>query len=334
MEEVEELKFPTLLRSEKGFDRLQERLWTTLCLRLALKLLETGLMQLHDRGIGRMKRLLTNYEEATKEGNTEQVLRKCLKICEVSVPQSLKNNYATTMLLGIEDSSVEYFEEQVSDLIVGNTGTDYNIADCNIVTCSLMGLLGMIDPIYPVYNTGAGLFVDVLTEPDYLSQTALEAVYSWTLSCRSAVSGSLKFNHRRFVIECNELLPGRVLAKDNTIDVDFVEDMPENTIYYVMEGKGSPTHTLCDLFFKTKKRELVLIDVTGGSDQLVLAKKKRLVQFIDKTSEKDLPFSCHGVVLAPVATGHSETHQNVSAVCGIKAKRLMGGLVQLFRWVV
>lgn len=236
MEEVEELKFPTLLRSEKGFDRLQERLWTTLCLRLALKLLETGLIQLHDRGMGRMERLLKKYQTATKGGNTDQVLKECLELCKVSVPQSLENKYATRMLLDIDDESVEIFEQQVSDLVVANTGTD-----CNIVTCSLMGLLRMKDPKYPVYNTGAGLVVDVLRSPDYLSQTVLEAVYSWTLSCISAESGSLKFNSRRFEIECNELVPGRVFAKDNTINVDF---MQENTIYYVVEGKGSPTHPL------------------------------------------------------------------------------------------
>lgn len=129
MEEVEELKFPTLLRSEKGFDRLQERLWTTLCLRLALKLLETGLIQLHDRGMGRMERLLKKYQTATKGGNTEQVLKECLELCKVS----------TRMLLGIDDESVEIFEQ----VVVANTGTNYNI-----VTCSLMGLLRMKDPKY------------------------------------------------------------------------------------------------------------------------------------------------------------------------------------------
>ena len=60
----------------------------------------------------------------------------------------------------------------------------------------------------------------------------------------------------------------------------------ENTIYYVEEGKGKETHCTLSVtfFFKTKKKELVLIDVTGGGEKTVKEKVDKLSSQIRHSS--------------------------------------------------
>lgn len=61
-----------------------------------------------------------------------------------------------------------------------------------------------------------------------------------------------------------DLMPGRIFTGDDET-IYNVNFMQYDTVYYVDEGQGVPTHTLCDLFFCTNQEELVLIDVTGGN---------------------------------------------------------------------
>ena len=69
------------------------------------------------------------------------------------------------------------------------------------------------------------------------------------------------------------------------------KNMEENAIYYVEEGKGKETHPLCDIFFKTKKKELVLIDVTGGGEKTVKEKVDKFSSQIRHSSSPTTRFS-------------------------------------------
>ena len=324
-ENVDELKFPTLQQVE--MKRPQERMWITLHFRMAMYLLETGLIHLHDRSDAGMERLLKECKAAGELPDATEALKKLLDLCVVEVGDSDENDNATRLLLGMNEEDLEKVERHVSNLTIANG---------NRVTCTLMALLGMDDPNLPLYRVGAGRVLKLLRSHDYLSQTPLEAIYSWILSCRSAVRGTMNFNDQSFIIKCDDLCPGRIFPNTSTRDIDAdVNWMEHNTLYYVEEEQGGPTHPLCDLFFCTKRRELVLIDVTGGNDGLVKEKMSKLAHWIEdnkgKILDKDkVAYKLHGVVLAPAATGVSKTQNNVHIVCGMEAKKIMGGLAQVF----
>ena len=108
--------------------------------------------------------------------------------------------------------------------------------------------------------------------------------------------------------------------------VDNFKNLKYDTIYYVEEGKGKMTHPLCDIFFRTKKDELVLINVTGGEENAV-AKKLMISQ--DGLHENRVKTQCHlhGVILAPLCK--STITSTAVPVCGDNVQALLGGLEQI-----
>jgi len=113
----------------------------------------------------------------------------------------------------------------------------------------------------------------------------------------------------------------------------------ENTIYYADETRGGrSSHAFGDIFFRTKKNELVLIDVTGSvKDSLFQKKGRRLAEWTKAAKEEEgsSNFSFYGVVLAPLLNGQSEVNSdcaNVIMVRGSDACRLLGGLMQFLAW--
>ena len=171
---------------------------------------------------------------------------------------------------------------------------------------------------------------------DFRSQTPLEAAYSWTLSCSSALHMTLHFLRREvaFMFECKELLPGRLFPQTDSSEYDkSFPAVKHDVMYYIKERNGHHTHPLADMFFCTKKDELVLVDVTGGNDNVVKEKMERLAQWIRQEQPKVSKFTLHGVVLAPLATRKSMARDQVQVVCGEGAQELLGGLRQIFRWL-
>ena len=63
-------------------------------------------------------------------------------------------------------------------------------------------------------------------------------------------------------------------------------------------------------------------------------KAKRLNYWIEQEKSKVQGHSLHGVVLAPVVSGHSKEMGNIQVVCGMDARNLLGGLGQVFHWMV
>jgi hypothetical protein len=71
--------------------------------------------------------------------------------------------------------------------------------------------------------------------------------------------------------------------------------------------KGVNSHPLCDIFFHTggSVKELVLIDITGGSNLTALDKETKLAKWIKKEQQPNVSkatgWRLGGVILAPFA---------------------------------
>ena len=168
------------------------------------------------------------------------------------------------------------------------------------------------------------------------------AAYIWTLSTRSAIVGRLNFYEDVFTIQCSQLAPARLFPGDDSsiCDTAFLR---QDVLYYADERNGKPTHPLADIFFITRKQQLVLVDVAGGDDNKVMQKRKNLLAWIEACGGCINGYTLHGVVLAPNdITGKTSSKTRVpntnessavEVVRGRDARRLFGGLDQIFVWL-
>lgn len=74
---------------------------------------------------------------------------------------------------------------------------------------------------------------------------------------------------------------------------------------------------------------MVLLDVTGGSQDLANKKMDKLYEWINKQQSKVTPFKLHGFILVPLCTGETISRGQVKILRG-KAVKLLGGLAQPF----
>jgi hypothetical protein len=184
-----------------------------------------------------------------------------------------------------------------------------------------------------------------LSSQDLPSIIPLEAAYYWTLACRTAVLGGIKFfvDQPGFNIGCKSLKPARFTGTDSTfIDIDLLQKMQQNTMYYA-HGKeeGQATHPVANLFFKTKENDLVLIDIAGGGKANVAEKEKNLINWIEtvgrKMLDETLITDIHCIVLAPNVKSVDSSYNckaHVGVVRGMDALSLLGGLQQISRWLI
>jgi hypothetical protein len=125
------------------------------------------------------------------------------------------------------------------------------------------------------------------------------------------------------------------------MNLDFV-----NPVLFIVLKRGAlmtkkarnfPSHPLCDAYFVSRRKELVMIEITESSSGAVRGVVNNLEEFIliYGSSIK----SCHnctvrGVVLGPLY--QSETliqSDRVELVYGTAAKKLLGGLQQTLTWI-
>lgn len=102
----------------------------------------------------------------------------------------------------------------------------------------------------------------------------LEAAYLCSLTCQSALNKHLF----RFTFNCKEIKAGRIFPTMNTNDYDkkFTQ-VKANTMYFVDETRGKPSHPLFNLYFLSEDATLVVSDVTGSADNTkVLGKQQKL----------------------------------------------------------
>ena len=269
-----------------------------------------------------------------KEG--EGALEACMKLCkfETSMICTQADPNAAALLLGVPES--ERFNDKYRQMV------DLQVVGDGLLTTSLDKLLVSRDPNVKVYNKGRIIFNSMLEEEDYLSSTPLEAAHIWTLATRSATVGALNFYMDEFTFQCSELAPARLFPGDDSsiCDTAFLR---QDVLYYADERNGKPTHPLADIFFITRKQQLVLVDVAGGDDNKVMQKRKNLLAWIEACGGCINGYTLHGVVLAPnditgkpssqTRVPNTNESSAVEVVRGRDARRLLGGLDQIFVWL-
>ena len=319
------------LTSGSEFDGNAVRLWATLKFRLGAKLTDDGLAALH-RPNENFAELRRSFGQNEERSTIDEALAACSRLCALppSVLPDAPDPSAIDLLLGIDDDAAGNLGTQIRDVVVIRAA-----GPSNKLTSSLRRLLTIDDKEYPVYSDGRDRIDTVLRgATDYLSATPLETSYAWTLSCRSARAGFLKFTKgsTRFDIKCAMLKAGRFFAGDDTTKY-AAQTLTENVIYYVDEGPGKETHPLADLFFRTKSNEVVLIDVGGSLVDREILKKRNNLQAWIRQQLNDTEVTFYGVVLAPFVKGESKTYDAVTVVRGEDALQLLGGLRQVARWL-
>ena len=259
IDEIEQLQWPTDVGK---FDQPQRRLMETLRFRLAAKLSDDGLLAVHQRSDEFIRFLDAFQKEAHKATNTtdarkncRDALGRCVEVCTLRPFRVRRTGSAANLLLGGLDDE----KDDIKDVVACSGEL--------MTSSSLRGLLSMTDPAMPlVYANGQARLASVLRSPATdLQSSPLEAAYAWTLACRSASHGCLRFLDfaPAFGIRCKNLKVGRLFQSTNT--GSFQVPDPDNVLYYVDEGPGKGTHPLADLFFRTT-RDVVLVDIFGGAN--------------------------------------------------------------------
>eukprot|EP01042_Synura_sphagnicola_P000956 gene956-1078_t len=126
----------------------------------------------------------------------------------------------------------------------------------------------------------------------------------------------------------------------------FFDRLETNVLYHNEKMKGDSELCLpSDLLFLTKDGQLVLMDVTGGRGEDVLEMENGIADWIEEERSAmrrregmwSNCYSIHAVVLAPLDTSRQSTHNctsEVTVVRGERARALLGGLAQVFWWMV
>jgi hypothetical protein len=309
----------------------ERRLLITLMFRLYVKIRRRLGFHLHRRNKdAAVQKFLVDFQTAANNQTTrENRLKACINLCPVDIPVDTTDDlFATELFLGVEDDDKSKLSQQISDVVV---------LPNKRLTCSLNRLLTVDDPKIRVFRDGRRLFVikirDDIQGADYLSSGPLEAAYYWSISSRAAKFERILFHKSEFLIRCKHLKPGRLFPKDKA-GVYNVSKLLPDTIYYVDEREGKPTHPLCDMFFITEpignQRELVLIDITGGGAGAVLTKVTKLNSWIAKEQRKNskLGLTLNAVIIAPFMRRQSYTNTTI-VVAGDEAITLLGGLSQI-----
>jgi hypothetical protein len=332
-------------------DGVQRKLLASLRVRIAMKVRYEAIPYLHRRGSSKkVEEFLKKFEKIAVDCNnpttsdTDRRLKliELNKLCKIAASVVDKSDeHAAELLVGVgDDDKTSWINEmRISNRIAVLPNKELSV--------DIKDLLNIKDPKFPVYVVGRQLLMKSLTstsEQDLLSNRPLEAAYSWSLACRSAVKGGITFGIEHFAIKCENLERGRLFpGTDSTsIDVDFVQKMQQNTIYYVHEKvDGQVPHLVVDLFFKTCKNELVVVDIADGGVDNVADKEKKMVDWITDVGRVKLKGTLvseiHGVVLAPNVKGVDSSYNSeakVGVIRGSDALSLLGGLQHISEWLV
>ncbi len=339
---------------------VEKRLWATLRLRLAMKIRELGVPYvLHRRGINEdVERFLFELDtiahgcDKLSPKDKEEVLIKLNALCEPKQRKMISCKGAAKILVGV-------YEDRYGSEWIFQKPLKSGLIVCdpyNLITCSLPQLLEVHDPHIEVYYQGRGLFVKALWgAPALLSATPLEYAYVWSLSCKSAVQGSLSLGvGLNFQIKCKRIEPKRLFKDANTILYkELVKELEKNVIYYAKELRDHEKDSevihsdpIADISFVSNNDQLVFIDITGESDvdsikSKISAKTKwiqnyrqNINQFCSQDGRSIKELRC--IILAPNFDGEANrmTAKDVNLVFSTTAIQLLCGLSQIFHWMV
>ena len=198
-----------------------------------------------------------------------------------------------------------------------------------------------VKQMVPIFFQGQKAMKNIIGKPDYLSNTPLEIAYRWVLPILLSLSNTIS-SFDNFSIAFEDTSMGRIFDGGTAIEITdalIEKKVKPYTFYYVEEGKGITTHPLFDFFFlceddATKDPTLILIDVTGGGIMTAEDKLEKISNWIKK--QKLDKFVLKGFVLAPGANMENKTDdsENAAIIGQVHALELLGGLKQIFRWLI
>jgi hypothetical protein len=329
--------------------RTERRLWASLRFALVMKIkYDVRLQFLHYRPEGseyaRQRDFLSSFEEARKKyermvrglcdlSQREAVLEECIACCklwsEFGVADRI-NQYATNLLLSVDDDALGGWEHRVSDLVV---------LPNDKITSSLPSLLQMHDPECHIYSRGSRHFHNFMEQG--LSGYPLEAAYAWVLGVRLEKMKEVQFRKHGPTFEvsgCKNLSPYRILVGESSaLDVNKIKKLEKGVLYRTNETtKGETSQRNVDIWFLTEADELVLVDVYCGNLEKTAKKKARQLQRTVNRVNREPQLACkaYGVVLAPGVDCKSFLEDGVDVSCQPDATALLGGLNQMSPWLV
>ena len=284
----------------------------------------------------------------------------------------VQNENAAKLLLGADDVDDEWIR-QVNDLVVvGDNRISASLESLLAMTppCedTNFELFGQGQRLFvEVLRSGDDAVRNLMRMPegsrateadvDWLSGTPLEAAYVWALSTRASVHGNLEFGKMQCEFQCDSIYPGvlgevkdkyrtgrvsRLFPDTDNSDYDLSWVKP--CVFYHAEERthGQPTHPLADAWFRCSvygKPSLVLLDFAGGTEVGVAEKYDRACRWIAAEQPKNENESLYVVILAPFADETltkamiTEDEIGVQVVHSEEARRLLGGLDQVSRWL-
>jgi len=301
----------------------------------------------------------------------DRALYACIVLCATKRRASRREVNATKLLLGADDVDDEWIR-QVSDLVVvGDNRISASLESLLVMRLPredpnrklfqqgqrlFAKVLQSGDRAVKNRKEGSKAQADA----DWLAGTPLEASYVWALSTRASVEGELAFGDKSFIFECDSIYPGAGALgelKDIYRTKPFSRLFPgtnnsvynlswvEPGVFYRAEERvhGLPPHPLADAWFRCSVDEvpsLVLLDFAGGNEVGVAKKYDKACRWIAAEQPNNENESLYIVILAPFA---DETlteplitegeNTRVQVVYGKEARRLLGGLDQVSRWL-
>lgn len=242
--------------------------------------------------------IVISMTEDVSSQKLKEKLKSCSEKCNIREHTLIASPLATHLLLDGSSEDLLSKERVKGDICLVMCGYKWTASLEHLVV--LQDTDEKLDAIFSQCST---LMSDIICrQPDFLSNTPLEIAYRWILSCNSAINRKLIFNNWSFLIKCEQVEERRIFAhkKATPINDELIDNLQNNTLYYVQEGKGYETHPLFDMFFldaRRKKPTLVMIDVTGSSD--IVEVEKKLKKLSDWIGEQKLEkYDLKGIVLA------------------------------------
>ena len=349
MKDIDQLAFPA---DPSGFDGTNQRLWATLLFRLSDRVSRlAGALHLdNDADFSKLKEDFRKASQQATSGDAAAVskaLKECINLCcfakydDLGIPKGCD---AVDLLLGLKEEDLDDIDAKIGSGLVAIPAESESM----LHTASLRALAlhkyfheeKCRDVAKSVFMQGATRFRDHVTTKDVLASTPLECAYVWTIATQSARYGKLKFGQFSFCIACKEILGGRLFDSNDrgSFNMQEAKNLSKDTIYYADESKrGKASHPFGDIFFRTDRDEIVLIDITGTVGRSKFDKKgRKLAEWTKQAHEQESAgLSFYGVVLAPLLDGESamyENSDNVVMICGEEARCLLGGFVQCMAW--
>ena len=303
----------------------------------------------------------------------DRALYACIVLCATKRRSSRREVHATKLLLGADDVDDEWIRQVSDLVVVGDNRISASLESLLVMRLPRedpnrklfqqgQGLFAEVlrSGDRAVKNLISKEGSKAQADADWLAGTPLEASYVWALSTRASVEGELAFGDETFIFECDSIYPGagalgelkdiyrteRVSRlfpdTDNSVyNLSWVKDR----VFYHAEERvhGLPPHPLADAWFRCSNQgrpSLVLLDFAGGTEVGVAEKHDKACRWIAAEQPNNENESLYIVILAPFA---DETltkpmitegeNTRVQVVYSEEARRLLGGLDQVSRWL-